>query len=225
MAQEMTLLWGSGSPPCWRVMITLEEKEVKGCNQKLLSFDKMEHKSKEVMQMNPRGQLPAFKCGDSLLNESYAACMFLESQFKSKGTKLTPDCPSELALMYQRMFEGFTLTQKSGIVIYYNYMVPEGERHDAAVKRNRDALTAELKLWESYMEEVKGDYMAGSSFTMADVCMFPSFAYLFNFGLSEERYPKVAAYYNRLKNRASIKATWPPTWLENPQSSDLLKDI
>lgn len=38
-----------------------------------------------------------------------------QSQFKSKGTKLIPDCPNELALMYQRMFEGFTLTQKSGM--------------------------------------------------------------------------------------------------------------
>lgn len=57
MAQDMTLLWGSGSPPCWRVMIALEEKEVKGYNQKLLSFEKMEHKSKEVMEMNPRGQV------------------------------------------------------------------------------------------------------------------------------------------------------------------------
>lgn len=106
MAQDMTLLWGSGSPPCWRVMIILEEKELKGYNHKLLSFEKMEHKSKEVMEMNPRGQvntrflssflfyfifftysfsnmslclqLPAFKWGDKVLNESYAACMFLE---------------------------------------------------------------------------------------------------------------------------------------------------
>lgn len=57
MAENMTLLWGSGSPPCWRVQIALEEKQVKGYKQKLLSFEKMEHKSKEVMDMNPRGQV------------------------------------------------------------------------------------------------------------------------------------------------------------------------
>lgn len=43
----------------------------------------------------------------------------------------------------------------SGIVIYYNYMVPEGERHDSAIKRNREALSAEVKLWEGYLEQVK----------------------------------------------------------------------
>ena len=39
-------------------------------------------------------------------------------------------------------------------VIYYDWFVPEEERHDAAVKRNREALVAELKLWEGYLQKV-----------------------------------------------------------------------
>ncbi|XP_070702388.1 glutathione S-transferase A [Pempheris klunzingeri] len=225
MAQDMTLLWGSGSPPCWRVMVALEEKNLQGYNQKLFSFEKMEHKSKEVMDMNPRGQLPAFKHGNYVLNESYAACMYLESQFKSQGNKLIPDCPAEQALMYQRMFEGLTLNQKMADVIYYNWKVPEGERHDSAVKRNREALKAEIKLWEGYLQKGSGCFLAGKNFSLADVAVYPSIAYVFRFGLCEERYPKLAAYFNCLKDRPSIKATWPPTWLESPQGQDLLKDI
>ncbi|KAM9823733.1 glutathione S-transferase A-like [Neosynchiropus ocellatus] len=223
MAKDMTLLWGSGSPPCWRIMIALEEKNLKGYNQKLFSFEKMEHKSAEVMAMNPRGQLPAFKHGDSILNESFAACMYLESQFKNQGNKLIPDCPKEQAKMYQRMFEAQNLNEKMANVIYYNWKVPEGERHDSAVKRNREALTAELKLWEGYLE--KCQCLAGTTFSLADVTTFPSLAYVFRFGLCPERYPKLAAYYNCLKERPSIKTTWPPSWLENPQGQDLLKDI
>ncbi|XP_053189898.1 glutathione S-transferase A-like [Scomber japonicus] len=225
MAKDMTLLWGSGSPPCWRIKIVLEEKNLQGYNEKLLAFEKMEHKSQQVMDMNPRGQLPAFKHGNNILNESYAACLYLESQFKSQGTKLIPDCPAEQALMYQRMFEGNTFGQKMADVIYYNWKVPEGERHDSAVKRNREALTAEVKLWEGYLQKLSGPYLAGKSFSLADVAMHPSIAYIFRFGLSEERYPKLAAYYNSLKERPSIKATWPPTWLENSQEQDILKDI
>lgn len=56
MAQDITLLWGGGSR-CWRIMIALEEKGLAGYNQKLLSFDKMEHKSEEVLSLNPRGQV------------------------------------------------------------------------------------------------------------------------------------------------------------------------
>ncbi|XP_075931443.1 glutathione S-transferase A-like [Anarhichas minor] len=224
MAKDMTLLWGSGSPPCWRVMIALEEKNLQGYNQKLLDFYKGEHKSKEVMDMNPRGQLPAFKCGKNVLNESLAACMYLESQYKSQGTKLIPDCPAEQAMMYQRMFEGLTFSQKMGDVIYYTYKVPEGERHDSAVKRNREALAAEIKLWEGYLEKGSGSFLAGKTFSLADVVVYPSIASLFHFQLCEERYPKLAAYYNSLKVRPSIKTSWPPTWLET-HGPEMLHDI
>ncbi|KAL6100043.1 uncharacterized protein ACO6RY_01734 [Pungitius sinensis] len=225
MAKDMTLLWGSGSPPCWRIQIALEEKKLQGYNQTLLSFMKGEHKSKQVMDMNPRGQLPAFKHKDYVLNESYAACLYLEKQFGSQGEKLVPECPAEQAMMYQRMFEGLTLNQKMAEVIYYEWKVPEGERHDSAVKRNREALTAEVKLWEGYLSKGPGPFLAGKTFSLADVTVYPSIAYLFRFQLCEERYPKLAAYYNSLKERPSIKTSWPPTWLETPEETGKLKDI
>nr|ACC64445.1 glutathione S-transferase [Channa maculata] len=225
MANNITVLWGSGSPPCWRVLIALEEKNVRDYNSVQLSFEKMEHKSKQVLDINPRGQLPAFKIGDLVVNESYGACMFLEKKFQSQGNRLTPECITEEGHMYQRMFEGQTLSQKMADVIYYNWKVPEGERHDSAVKRNREALISELKLWEGYLQKGPGPFLAGKNFSLADVVVYPAIAYLFRFGLCEERYPKLAAYYNSLKSRPSIKTTWPPTWLETPQGSDLLKDL
>ena len=39
--------------------------------------------------------------------------------------------------------------------ITYNWKVPEEERHDSAVKRNRESLTAEIKLWEGYLQKVR----------------------------------------------------------------------
>ncbi|KAM9340392.1 glutathione S-transferase A-like [Symphorus nematophorus] len=225
MAKSMSLLWGAGSPPCWRVMITLEEKKLQGYKHKLLSFEKGEHKSHEVLEINPRGQLPAFKHGDIILNESCAACLYLENQFKSQGIKLIPDSPAEQALMYQRMMEGLTLTDKLNLVIYYEWLVPEEERHDSAVKRNREALAAELKLWEDYLQKVAaGSYLAGA-FSLADVIIFPNIAYAFRFGLSVGRYPKLAKYYSLLKDRPSIKASRPSHWQASPQGYDILKDL
>uniref|UniRef100_A0A3P8RKB7 Glutathione S-transferase rho n=1 Tax=Amphiprion percula TaxID=161767 RepID=A0A3P8RKB7_AMPPE len=216
MAKDMTLLWGSGSPPCWRIQIMLEEKQLQGYNQKLLSFEKKEHKSQEVLDINPRGQIPTFKCGNHILNESYAACFFLENQYKSQGNKLIPDSPDAQALMYQRMFEAVTLHQKMVEIVLYNYKVPEEERHDSAVQRNKEALTAELKLWEGYLNKTDC-CLAGKEFTLADVLFFPLIAFLFHFGLSSESHPALAKYYNSLKDRTSIKATWPPTWQKIPE--------
>ncbi|XP_047460495.1 glutathione S-transferase A-like [Mugil cephalus] len=226
MAKDMTLLWCSGSVPCWRVMIALEEKNLQGYNQKLLSFDKMEHKSQEVLNINPRGQVPTFKHGDIVVNESYAACFYLENTFKSQGSKLIPDGAEAQALMYQRMFEGHTFYDKLGIVIYYEYYFPKEERHDSAVKRNKEALATELKLWEGYLQKMgSGSYLAGPSISLADVLVFPVVANAFEFGLSAERYPKLAEYYALLKDRPSVKASWPPHWLENPNAEDTLKDV
>nr|XP_057903214.1 glutathione S-transferase A-like [Doryrhamphus excisus] len=224
MAENMHLFWGSGSAPCWRVMIALEEKKLQGYKQTLLSFEKNEHKSPAVLALNSRGQLPTFNHGDIIVNESYAACFYLESQFKSQGTKLIPDGPAEQALMYQRMFEGLTFCDKLYAVIYYEWFVPEGERHDSAMKRNREALTTELKLWEGYLQKA-GPHLAGASFSLADVTVFPIVGNLFRFGLSAERYPKLAEYYALLKDRPSVRASWPPHWLENPKGEDTLKDI
>lgn len=57
MAKSMSLLWGAGSPPCWRLMIALEEKKLQGYKHKLLSFEKDEHKTEGALEINPRGQV------------------------------------------------------------------------------------------------------------------------------------------------------------------------
>ena len=41
-----------------------------------------------------------------------------------------------------------------GDIVYYNLRVPEDERHDSTIKRNKETLTAELKIWEEYLEKV-----------------------------------------------------------------------
>ncbi|KAM3596054.1 uncharacterized protein V6R79_007465 [Siganus canaliculatus] len=225
MAKSMSLLWGSGSPPCWRVMITLEEKKLQGYKHKMLSFEKKEQKSQQVLDINPRLELPSFKHGDNVLNESVGVCLYLENQFKSQGIKLIPDSPAEQALMYQRMMEGLAITRKLDQVIYYDWYVPEAERQDAGLKRKKEELAIEFSLWEGYLQKVAaGSYLAGA-FSLADVVVFPNIAYAFHFGLSAGRYPKLARYYSLLKDRPSIKASWPPHWLASPHGYDVLKDL
>lgn len=61
-------------------------------------------------------------------------------------------------------------------------------------------------------------------YTNGDTLPLFFFFLIFFFRLSKERYPKLAAYYDSLKERPSIKASWPPHWLET-SGSDLLKDV
>ncbi len=61
MAKHMVIYWGSGSAPCWKALIALEEKGLQGYNSKLISFEKKEHKTEEVLKINPRGQVKLTK--------------------------------------------------------------------------------------------------------------------------------------------------------------------
>lgn len=53
----MFLYWASGSPPCWRAMLVLEEKGLSRYPNKLISLQKRENKSEELLKWNPRGQV------------------------------------------------------------------------------------------------------------------------------------------------------------------------
>ena len=57
MAQDMVLYWASGSPHAWKVQIALEEKGLQGYTSKLISFEKGENKSEDILKINPRGQV------------------------------------------------------------------------------------------------------------------------------------------------------------------------
>ncbi len=80
MSEEIFIYWGSGSVPCWRIQIVLEEKNIRYGN-KMLSFDKNEHKNEDILKLNPRGQLPTIKLNDSSINDSVAASLYFEVYF------------------------------------------------------------------------------------------------------------------------------------------------
>jgi glutathione S-transferase len=62
-----------------------------------------EHKSKEIMELNPRGQVPTFKDGEIVVNESMAAMQYLEEAYPDPP--LMPKDKPTRALALQRFHE------------------------------------------------------------------------------------------------------------------------
>ena len=66
--KDMILYWTPGSTPCWRIMACLNEKGLddqwEGRQKDMM---KGEHKSEEILKINPRGQVR----GCSTANPSY----------------------------------------------------------------------------------------------------------------------------------------------------------
>src|SRR5256885_521527 len=55
-AMAIEVFWGSGSPVAWRVLLALEYKRLPYVSH-LLQFSKQEHKSPQMLALNPRGRV------------------------------------------------------------------------------------------------------------------------------------------------------------------------
>ena len=72
--------WGSGSPYSWRVLLALEHKGLPYAAH-LLQLSKQEHKSPQMLALNPRGRVPVLKDGDYVVFESLAVLYYLERKY------------------------------------------------------------------------------------------------------------------------------------------------
>ena len=71
----------------------------------------------------------------------------------------------------------------------------------------------------------EGSYLAGKDFSMADVILFPGIAFLVRVGFKlAPRFPHLQAYFEKLKERPSIQASWPPHWKDTPDGT-MLADV
>ena len=70
--------WGSGSPYSWRVLLALEYKGVP-YESHVLQFSKQEHKSPQMLRMNPRGRVPVLRDGDFVVSTSRSPACFIST--------------------------------------------------------------------------------------------------------------------------------------------------
>ena len=77
--------WGSGSPYSWRVLLALEYKGVP-YESHVLQFSKQEHKSPQMLRMNPRGRVPVLRDADFVVYESLAISQIDNAQGRWRAT-------------------------------------------------------------------------------------------------------------------------------------------
>ena len=94
--------WVSGSPYSWSVLLTLE---VKGLTyqSKLLEVSKGETKTASFLKLNPLGQVPVLKDGDTVIYESLAIMAYLDRQYPD--IPLFGEIPSEYGHIWQSSLE------------------------------------------------------------------------------------------------------------------------
>ncbi len=221
MAYE--LYWISGSPNAWRAMLAME---IKGLTYESHRLDpgKREHKSPEILALNPRGKVPILKDGEFVIYESLAIMAYLES--KHPEPALFGANPRETGIVWQRIFEVMNYARdpiNSGVV----RPLIRGQAEHAASSIKAAAVEAHgaLQWVEGVLSETA--YLAGDKLSAADVTYMPIVQGLIRAGGREDamhlelgfddfgrRYPKIVGWLGKIEALAGYDAAYPPHWRE-----------
>jgi glutathione S-transferase len=214
--------WGSGSPFAWRVLLALEYKRLPYTSH-LLQFSKQEHKSPQMLAMNPRGRVPVLKDGDYVCFESLAILYYLDRKY--------PEPP----LFGRSAEEAGTIMRV--ICEYQAYIEPNATRIARAVFMDKekadlggDEITAAMHAVASEARTIEGrlsksDWIVGDAYSAVDMVIFPGIqlvkralerpqaaALASRFMPVEVHYPALGRWLERVAAQPGFERTYPPHW-------------
>lgn len=195
------------SPPTWRVQLTLAEKGL-AWDEVQVPYDR---KPAELLEVNPRGQVPALRVGDAAVFETVAILEYLESAFPEPP--LLPTSTADRATALTRIHEVSNYLMPAFMAVWRHRMAGGDAQRGAELVGE---VRAELARWEVYLDRAGGSYFAGGAVSMADLSVFPYLAGAVRGGLSMDAFARLRAFYEVMTARPSVQRTWPPSWRGTP---------
>ncbi len=167
-------------------------------------------KTPEYRKINPMGKVPALVHGDRIVTEYAAICAYLADAFPEAGL-----APGERSSYYRWLFFGSGPFEAAVIAKALGVEVPEAKRGMVGF----GSLSTTLDALETQLERTP--YLAGDSFSAADVATGSQIGWGLRFGTIEPR-PALQDYWNRISARAAMQrandadnAAMPPKEDEN----------
>lgn len=158
----------------------------------------------EFVTLNPNAMVPVMVDDGFVLWESNTICRYLCAQ--NKGETLLPAAPQLRARVEQWMD-----WQATQLNTAWRYAFMALVRHDAAfsdaaqVQASIGNWSRQLGILDRHLE-TSGGFVAGDSFTLADIVLGLSINRWLLTPLAHPDYPALAAYYDRLGGRAGFAA-------------------
>ena len=162
----------------------------------ILEFDTT-MKGPDYLRVNPMGKVPAIRHRGQVVTEAAAICLYLADAFPEAGLLPAPEHRAAYfrwTVFAAGPFEQATTNAALGVAV-----APEQRRmmgYGAGVEQVLDALETALE----------GDYIAGPTFSAADVYVGAQLGWQLQFGLVPAR-PAFAAYVERLSRRPAFQRT------------------
>lgn len=207
-AKGVTVFFASGSPPCWRVLLSLHHKGIP-FKAHMISLQKEVQKSAAFRKLNCRQKVPVIVDNGVAMSESLGIMNYLERQYPEPA--MVPKDRALVALTLQLAQESECLSTAVVEVIYYLRRTPPEDISQEYLKSKTNQLKDELQLWE--IRAASSRFLTGDQPNMADYAVFPFLALIvrMHYPLRTEL-PNLAAYYERMVALPIVQASWPPHW-------------
>lgn len=159
------------------------------------------HKAPDFLKLNPNGQVPVLVDGDTVLTESMAVSHYVIDKYKPELLGATPEVRAES--MRWAIWGYLNIQNHLGMMFYQMTYAPQ--RDDDAIAVAAEAVKPYLAILENHL--AKSKYVAGDSFTVADINVGVSVSYGFAANYDMTAYPNVIKWFGEISARpAYIKA-------------------
>jgi glutathione S-transferase len=216
------VFWGSGSPFAWRVLLALEHKRLPYVAH-LLQFSKQEHKSPQMLALNPRGRVPVLKDGDYVCFESLAILYYLDQKYPTPP--IFGRTPEEAGTIMRVICEYSAyiephVTQIARAIFFEQQQADLGADEITAAMH---AVASEARTIEGRLS--KSDWIVGDAYSAVDMVIFPGIQLLkralekpqaaalsSRFMPVEVNYPALGRWLARVAAQPGYERTYPPHW-------------
>lgn len=218
----LELWWGSGSPYSWRALLALEYKRLPYVSH-LLQFSKQEHRSPEMLKMNPRGRVPVLKDGDYVCFESLAILRYLERKYPE--APLFGTTAEQEGTITRVICEYMSYAEDHISKLIYAILFQGVEGHMEDMERAMNFVIAEARTLENRLSS--SCWLVGETFCAADIVVFPGIQQLLRVMERREaqdlrgrllpleaNFPAIAAWIKRVEQLPGYERTYPPHWKE-----------
>lgn len=196
-------IYGNPMSTCTRKVLTVFAE--KGVKPEFVTVElNGEHKQEPHLSRQPFGQVPALEDDGFALFESRAMCRYVDQQLP--GARLVPADAKAAATVEQWIsVESANFTPHAMKIIYGALLEPMRGLpvNTAKIEEGRKALETTLGIMEKQLQ--KNPFIAGSEFTLADICYMPYIEYLYacKNGDIIDAHPAVAKWWKGVSDRKS----------------------
>jgi glutathione S-transferase len=218
----LELWWGSGSPYSWRALLALEYKRLPYVSHQV-QFAKQEHKSPQLLSMNPRGRVPVLKDGEYVCFESLAILHYLDRKYPDPP--LFGRTPEEAGTIARVISEYEWYAEEHIQKVIYIILFQGVEGHLDEIERAMSYVLTEARTIERRLST--SEWLVGESFSAADIVVFPGIQMLLRaldrreaqelrgrFTPIDANFPAIAAWIKRVEGLPGYERTYPPHWRE-----------